>query len=201
MASPLYTSLVQTLESLRNELIVTGKEYDKYTRVDHNMALAFRIIASAHVENYVEQRCLQVARAAAQRWRQGHPSRCAKALIGWLVVTSGGKWGPMPLDESEYPRDSIVETALLSFSDAVERSHGISGPKLSIFLFRLGVRDSDIDSRLVDSLTTLASARGVAAHRPVNRAKTMTEPVVEWASIEAIRPMLEELDAKLGVLD
>ncbi len=198
MASRLFVSLVHSLEDLRGDLIATGKEYDQYTAAEHRRALAFRVLASAHLEDYAERRCKEAAEAGMQRLQRAQPTRTGRSLLAWFVVNGDGTRGAIPLDAAEYIGDARMATALDSFAASVSKSHGVSGRKLRSMVVRLGVQDHDLDDQLFDALDALANSRNVASHARVNRAKGMTEPSQEWTAVAALLPLLEALDAALS---
>ncbi len=194
MPSPLYVSLQQTLETLRGQLLVQGKEYDQYTPTEHAMALGFRVLASAHMEHYAERRCLEVATAGVARLQKKLPTRAGHALVLSYVTR---KDQLVPLDLQECPTDSRAIEALEAYRATVESSHGVSGRKLRLLVVRLGLQESALNQQLFDNLDTLAEARGAAAHIRLNRAKDMREPNAEWADITPTLPLLKDMDDAL----
>lgn len=195
MPSALFVSLTQTLHNLKSHLIVVGKDYGDYTPAEHSQALGFRVLASAHLEDYVEGRCRQIARLGVERFKRGQPSRTGRCLLTWHTVRKGY---PIPLERSEYVVDNQIDKALESYEGVVANKHGVSGIKLRELVLPLGLREADLDERLFDTLQNLAGARGAAAHVKVNRAKQMVEPEQEWDTVQVVLPFLEGLD---GVLD
>lgn len=194
MASPLFISLGHTLTALRSQLIVQGKDYNQYTPADHAMALGFRVLASAHMENYAERRCLEVASAGVARLQKHLPTRAGQALVLSHLVR---KEQLVPLGIAECPTDHRAIEALQAYRSTIEGSHGVSGRKLRQLVVRLGLQDADMDQQLFDNLDALAQARGAAAHIRVNRAKDMREPEAEWTDLAPTIPLLEALDDAL----
>jgi len=182
---------------LKANLIVTGKEYDQYTPSEHDMALAFRVLASAHLEDYAEQRCREVARAGIERLQRSQPSRAGRGVVNWFVVTGNGQRGATPLDPQDFTSAERLKEALNAYVKSVASTHGIGGRNLRHLVVRLGVYEADLDQQLFDALDALAASRGQAAHLRVRRARSMTEPEVEWKTVEGVLPLLEQLDEAL----
>jgi hypothetical protein len=195
MQSRLFVSLGASLASLRGSLIVSGKSYDAYTAADHHQALGFRVLASAHLENYVESRCIEVAKLGVARIKKGKSSRSACALITWHAVRNSRA---IPLERGEYFAYDRLDNALVAYEAAVQNKHGFTASALRSLVLPLGIKESELDSKLLDLLRGIADRRGAAAHTSVNRAKQMAQPEQEWLWIDEIMPLLQELDETLA---
>jgi hypothetical protein len=189
-----------TLATLRSTFIVTRNSYSDYTRADHDMALAFRVIASAHIEEYAEERCKEIARKGIAELQNGRRTRAGCVLLTWFLANGNGKRGDIPLGPTEVPTGPLTADALNAFLSNIESSHGVSGQKLRTMTFRIGLEQANLDERLIDTLTTLAEDRGKAAHTRVKRAKTMAEPKVEWETVDGLLALLEAFDDELNNL-
>ncbi|MGF0313599.1 HEPN domain-containing protein [Rhodococcus sp. IEGM1428] len=194
MTSPGLVSLKDSLQKLREALIAERDESLSYSRADHDRALGFRVLASAHLEDYAERRCLEAVESARAKLVRGQISRTAKCLLIWNSVRSETQ--PIPLELADFSSD--MESAVKSYEKLIKRMHGISGRNFKAILMPLGLRDPDFDSQLFDKLDELAQKRGAAAHVRVNRAKTMTEPAQEWQIFDDLLPLLEELDMQIA---
>lgn len=178
--------------------IVRGKSYDQYSTQDHMGAIAYRLMSSAAIESYVEDRCRSIARAAADRLSTGKKSAAGRGLLTWHL-TSRRPWKYQAPIHGEDVLNYVTEvpTALKAYNDHVRASHGISGSDLRNLVVILGIRDAQLDSRLVDSLDALADARNPASHGYQNRAKTMQEPETETVLVNQVLSDLQKLDADL----
>ena len=195
MPSPLFVSLQQTLNNLRRDLIVDGKEYSAYTSAEHSSALGFRVLASAHIEDYAEKRCVEIARTGILRLKRGQPTRTGQSLITWYSARN--ELHPIPLAVTEIAIDDKVDTALKTYENMASKKHGISASNLRNLVVPLGVREEDLNDQLFNLLSAAAVKRGAAAHIKVNRAKTMSEPIEEWKDVSPILKLLEQLDGRL----
>lgn len=190
--SPLFVSFTRTIDSLREHLIATGKDYNSYTAAEHSQALGFRVLASAHIEQFAEQRCLDVATASIQRVRTRRPSRAGYALLTWHCVR---KQLLIPVSSGDFTFDERFEASLEAYRRFVKGKHGIGPNTLVSLVTPLGV--GEVNQQLLDQLESLAVARGEAAHIRINRAKSMAEPNKEWLDVQETLRLLEPLDAAL----
>ncbi|GII79094.1 hypothetical protein Sru01_40760 [Sphaerisporangium rufum] len=188
--------LGQMLDELKADLIVTGKDYDKYSRQEHRMALSFRLLASAAVEQYVEDRCKAAARHGLNRLPKGQPTRTGHSLTLWYLIKRDK--GVIPLNAAEVPKAADFLNAVhAAYENTVNKTHGMDDKDLRALVIPLGLPETDIDGVLCAMLKDLSNERNKAAHRLINRAKSMTEPIEEWNKIQAILYLLKDLDAAL----
>lgn len=196
MASTHHAACTQSLAQLRTALIVERQDL-AYTRADHDKALGFRALASAHVEDYVEKLCSDVAKKGADRFLANQPTRTGRALLVWHGTRKKQRWA-IPLRSSEcIPDRSKVEAAAAAYAASVKATHGISGQDARDLVIPLGVQDADLDEQLFDRMDQLAVSRQQAVHVTVNRVKTMTEPIAEWNSVQQVMAGLLRLDDAL----
>jgi hypothetical protein len=162
------------------------------------MALAFRLLASAAIEQYVEDRCLSAAQQGIDRLLQSKPTRTGYALTVWYLLRKDrGEAVPLAVQEIPVSKDTAAK-ALTSFEATIKASHGIDGKDLKSLIMPLGLRDGEVDSVLVTALDDLSTKRNRASHRRVNRAKTMSEPVAEWNTINQVLKLLATLDDSIS---
>lgn len=194
MPSKELVACTQGLSQLRTALIVEKTDVGDYTREDHDMALGFRVLASAQVEDYVEKRCSDAARQGVDRFLTGQPTRTGRALLIWHGTRKKQRYA-IPLRDSEcVPDRDKVEASLAAYLASVKATHGISGQDARDLVIPLGVMEVDLDDQLFDRLDQLALVRQKAAHVTVNRVKTMTEPIAEWREVDAVLAGLSALD-------
>ncbi|WP_159541374.1 hypothetical protein [Aeromicrobium sp. 9AM] len=199
MSSPLFVSLEQRLSDLEKCFIVRRDDYGDYIADDHLKALAYRLLASAALENYVEARCVEIATTGCERLGKTQPTATGRALMLWH--STHDRWvsaGPFLIHENDpHLYSSRANKALEAYIKSVRRSHGVSGDDLRALVFPLGLRENQVPEVLTTSLDALAEKRNPASHTYVNRARSQTEPALEVATIEQILTPLRQLDDDL----
>lgn len=196
MSSGRLVALEQQLGNLRSYFIIEKDDYAAYTAEDHAKAVAFRLQASACIEDYVEQRCLEIARTGKDRLERSLPTATGRALIVSLIVRKSSRAVPIH-DNDVLLNVDLADRALESYEAQVKKSHGIAGRDLRTLVFPLGLRDSHVPDALIEGLDQLSKARDPASHAYVNRAKTMTEPKAEWEAVAQLLIHLRQLDTDL----
>ncbi|WP_431963254.1 hypothetical protein [Nocardia sp. bgisy134] len=196
MPSPLFISFKQQISVLKTSLIAERRDDFRYTAADHQRALGFRLLASAHLEHFLESRCAETAAIAATEHRKRRPTRASKCLLVWNAVSSQS---PIPVENSEYMSSDSIDKAIERYRNLVSKNHGINGSKLKGLLIPLGFRNGDLDkhAQLFDRLDSVADNRNPAAHTRVNRARQLVEPQEEWLVIDNLMSLLVELDEAL----
>lgn len=196
MASSLFISLEHNLRNLQDALI-TDVPALTAAKEDFTRALGFRVLASAHLEYFVEQRCSQVAQQGVDRFRLGKPTRTGRALLIWYGTRKKQRWS-IPLSVNECVADGAkLDEALKAYLDTVKNTHGMSGSDFQDLVIPLGLLDSDIDYMLVQRLTDLALKRQRAAHVALVGVKGRVAPMGEWTEVENIVADLKQVDTAL----
>lgn len=203
MPSPLLVGLEQHLGDLQGYFIMQRDDYSLYTAEDHAKALAYRLLASAALENFVEARCLEIARTGVDRLGKSQPSATGRALMIWSA-SQASRWdsaGPIYIHESDPLTNAhLANAAFEKYSKTVKKSHGIGGDDLRSLVFPLGLRESQVPEVLTVSLDDLAAKRNPASHTYVNHAKSLTEPSAEVAMISQILKPLRGVDDDLRIV-
>lgn len=198
MASPLYASLEQKIRDLKACFIVEREDLS-YDADDHRKAVAFVLLASAELEAYVEERCKKAATEAFDRLARAQPSTAGRGLVMWAIIRKSSDPHPFEVADVQLHRErfSAIRQAYVS---SATKSHGIDDKDFKALAYPLGFRPGDIPEQLFDLLKQLSEARNPAAHGPVNRAKSLTEPKEEWSRFQAIMKLLRNFDERVDEL-
>lgn len=195
MPSPLLVSLEQHLTKLEHNFIVVRSDYSQYTVDDFLKALAYRVLASAAIENFVEQRCLEIATAGCSRLASGKLTSTGRALTIWARFQNRRNPQVVYIRESDPLSDpSEPATALKVYSRYVKNSHGINADDLRALVFPLGLSEATLPVVLTSSLDALADSRNPASHAVVRNRK---EPSSDVQAVNQILTPLRQLDVDL----
>lgn len=186
------------LKTLRSCFIATGKDLRGYSSDDHLKAVAYRVLASATLESYVEELCLSAATDALNRLQKSQPSATGYSLLAWYAVNQA-KGTPLirSQHQSFWPELATVGE---KYKKLVKTNHGLNGDKFLRLTRPLGLQDRHVPDQLLNELDSLADERNPASHAPVNRAKSMRDPELECARPEQIRDLLHDVDDAVATL-
>jgi len=173
-------------------------------------ALSFRILCVAEIENYLEDRCAEIAKTALESWRtRNHFSPSLQALTVFTTI----KYESLPDYLSAKPKDQKDWENLVSPVKRIEKAvegyirfvqsnnHGIREKNLIALLIPVGLDLRVIDRTLLDRMDALGSRRGDAAHTSCAKAlKIGVDPAAEKKDIDDVISGIADLDVRLEAL-
>lgn len=206
MVSPRLLELNSQIATLRRNFLPARFSpvgiYGNPTRVSAR-TLAYRVLAHAEIEHYLEDRCLEVAQNARNHWVAGGFSR----VIGCIALFSGIAFQQPPDSINRPPKvqkdwnDLVAPNGRIeaAFSQYVyfakEKNHGIREANLASLLIPLGIDVLKIDPDLVSRLDAFGKKRGSAAHTSmVGAVKQGVDPKAEFSEVGFITQKLISLD-------
>ncbi|MEU8088568.1 HEPN domain-containing protein [Micromonospora sp. NPDC049101] len=186
MNSPRYRELSRRITELRDHFLPARFDpTGSYSERVHDRVRAFRLLAHAEVESFLEDRAVQVANSAFTSWSGGAaPKPCLLAL---LAFEEAGREAPTSLIKRPQKRApdlaGRVSRAKNQYATYVKsRNHGVKEENILRILLPLGVRESDIDHTWLLSLESWGSTRGELAHRS-KKVQSPLDPLTEWNTV------------------
>jgi hypothetical protein len=212
-ASVRYEVLVQQISTLRRHflpaLLSPTGTYHRPDRVSAN-ALGFRILSVAEIESYIEDRCIQIAKAAQDSWKT---SQTYSLPLQNITVFSPVKYDPPAPYIVPKPKDQKDWDNLLSSSKRIERAvgdyiyqveeenHGIKERNLLSMLTPVGIDLRLLDPTFINRIDALGGKRGDAAHSSCSKAlKVGVDPRAELKDVEDVLRDLLDLDGRLDII-
>lgn len=146
---------------------------------DLDKLAAFRLLAHAEFEEYLENKAKEGIEAIQTAFRGGATKVRANVPILVVAATLGKT---LRFDPAFWTTD-VTQTIKDAF-DWIADNNGIkesSFTKLSIFS---GKMPDEVDAGLAASLTSYGNSRGDVAHRSVSRVRTILAPSAEAKAVE-----------------
>lgn len=196
MASSQLIALDAHLSQLKQIFITKRDDYSLYGPEDHTKALAYVLLASAALEDYVEDRCISIANIGCDRLSKSQPTSTGRSLLTWFV-TKNSMRATMLRDTEFLVNLDLYRNALLAYTQVAKSTHGMDSKDMRKLVFPIGLRDDQLPELLLTSLDVLSDRRNPAAHTYINRGKSMREPVEESKLVEQIMTPLRVLDSDL----
>jgi len=179
-----FITLEQELTNLRENFLpcqfnLTGD----YSEREIALAVAYRVLAHAEIESYLEDRVLEIATNALQMW---NAQKKTKLTLVSLFAFSGLTLDKPP--DSLTPRqqsqnlddkvkfDNKLGKVFNSFRTAVKDNHGIREKNILLLLLPIGIDNEDIDVIWLQEMDTFGKKRGVFAHQSASKYKTEQPP-------------------------
>jgi len=194
-----YRQLVARVSQLRRHLL--PKTFDltgSYQSKHYDRAKAFRLIAHAEVESYIEDRVVQVANLAVQRWLSTQTlTACVAALLAFheskntppSSLLNPPQSGPDHLAE----RLKRAQTALNTYARVT--NNGVREQNVLKMFLSVGIDVNGIDLVWLTTLDSWARERGEFAHKA--HVQVLNDPKSELDTALDILRGLAKIDSEL----
>lgn len=197
MPSNLYVGMQQRIENLKKALLAEKDDLDADAE-DQLRAVAYRVLASATIEEFVEKRCVETAKTGIERFKKGDESSTARALVTWLVVRNTPDVVPLePGDVKAYFH--LLDEAFKAYSASASNNHGLDARDLRNLVHPVGLRSHQVPEELADRLQALADKRNPSVHTSTLKVTRRTNPGIERDQVDTIVALLERLDDELEI--
>lgn len=161
---------------------------------------AYRVLAHAEFESFVEERVLEVVNKSFDSWKTS--GKATTALIG--LVAFHEVINPLPESFADFGtkkkhRDlaTCIENAKNGYNYYVRReNHGIKIKNLIKLLVPVGLTESDFDSEWLTTTEAWATARGEVAHKTA-KVQVKPDPQHELKTVTKILDGFRKIDATL----
>ncbi|MDO8152118.1 hypothetical protein [Isoptericola sp. b408] len=197
MPSSNWVSLEGKILELSKALI--NDDADLASDEDSIRAVAFLILSSGAIEQYIEDRCRAVARSGIGRLKRSLPSASGTSLVTWGASKNGVRQVPIhPEDVAEYYDQYGV--FLDSYLKSVNDNHGINAKDFYRLVYPIGIRTDDVPAGLPDKLQSLSQERDPAVHTTPRTRRFQHPPDVKSRILEIVE-LLGDLDDVLAVAE
>lgn len=200
--------LRRNLRDLRRELLPEKfSNTGAYSQRQSTRALAFRVLAHAEVEAYLEDRVRELALAAIAAWKS---STKATPVLAALVAFVGRDLGSVPdvavpaqpTQMASWP-DKIelsqrLQNCVNTFIKSLDENHGVKEKNLLRMLLPVGVPAGKLHATLLADMNSFGAKRGEAAHGA--RVQQIVDPEQELKTVNALFAHLALIDAELDLL-
>ncbi len=193
MLSLAYRDLQKRVEELRAHFIAFTVPPDRSPEPKEiDCIAAFRLLAHAEIEWYIEERTRSSILVAGEIWRNSKV--ITRSLLNLLQIFPPIAWDikQQGLDVTDI--DSTLEMCQRKAMDAIANNHGIREASFRILASFCGCLSGDIDQTLVNTMNTYGHLRGELAHKRTDRVPQIPSPEDEYASATAIISGLEQFD-------
>ncbi|MFI9003632.1 HEPN domain-containing protein [Streptomyces sp. NPDC053541] len=172
-----------------------------YTNRVHEHARAFRVLAHAEFESFIEDRAMEVLQRAHSTWdTTGKIRPSLLSLMSHKEATYGipDKLSEVSDSSKKYPSlKGRVEASTRQYSTFIRtRNHGIKEKNLLLILLPLGVSVDEIDPTWLEVTENWATARGKVAHSSA-KMQVQIDPRIELDTVKKILGGFKEIDTIL----
>lgn len=169
--------------------------------------VAFRVLCHAEIEEYLENRVLEIAASAHSSSKNGDIALCAACFLSFSERNFG-----LPPETFQAPHEgqrkdwpervdikARVGRSITAFTKYVRtENHGIREKNLLRLLLPVGANFLTFDPLLISELDSFGQQRGAYAHKSVkNHVVSKPDPKEEYNKVKAIVGLLKDVDKEL----
>ena len=197
-SSTKFRALRARIRHLRNHFL--PKRFDPtgtYSDRQVDRARAFRLLAHAEIEWYLEEIVVDTANSAFLAWQQRR--LVTEPLIALIAYTDSGIEpvpGTIPL-AGKRDLDNRIEKCRNQFNRYVKtRNHGIREENILRLLLPVGISEYEIDTTWLSTTSSFGRERGDTAHRS-NQVYNPPDPRNEFDIVTQVVEGLSTIDERL----
>ena len=176
------------------------KQFDPtgtYSEPEIDRTIAFRLLAHAEIEWYIEEIVVETANKVFSYWQ--HDRLLTRPLVA-MVAYVGSYLGDVPTSLSS-SNVKFIDDRLKASRDwlntyAKSKNNGIKRENILSLLLPIGINESEINETWLATTNSFGSVRGQVAHTS-NRVYNALDPKSEYDTVLEILKGLFEIDNKL----
>jgi hypothetical protein len=205
-----FRTLTKELNRLKKQFIPKIKPGHFYSPRQLALTLAYRVLAHAEIEAYLEDRVWEAALNAKNNWDSQGKTCCT--LICLLAFS--GQMMELPPDTlsptkpaKKIPDEKIkinkkIDLAINSFKRIIDQNHGIKEANILSLLLPIGINPENLNIFWLATMNTFGEDRGVAVHTSATSPTTIRvlNPINELQRVEQIIQELLKVDELINDL-
>ncbi len=202
--------LTKELSRLKKQFIPKINPAGLYSDRQLALTLAYRVLAHAEIEGYLEDRVWEVALNAKKNWdTKGKTCRsliCLLAFSGQMMESPPDTLSPKKITK-QVPDEKIkiskkIDLAINSFQRVIDQNHGIKEANLLALLLPIGIDTDYLDPAWLATMNTFGEERGIVAHTSATSTTIQApDPATELGRVEQIISQeLREVDELINNL-
>lgn len=210
--SPRFKTLVRELNRLRQHLLPRKFEPTEVNYSDKKITqfIAYRVLAHAEIEAYLEDRVLEAARYAIKDWKdKGKVHRILLSLLAFCghtmelpPTTLNPKKPSKTIPEEKLKLEKKLDLASNAFTRCIKENHGLKEANILALLLPIGIDSDELDPAWLSTMNTFGEKRGVAAHMSSTSYKVAQppNPKIEFDTVNEIIEGLKNIDELINKL-
>ncbi|WP_272013237.1 hypothetical protein [Nodularia spumigena] len=205
-----FRSLSRELTRLKKQFLPKISPIGLYSERQLSRTLAYRVLAHAEIEFYLEDRAWEVTQNAKQVCDNG--GKTCLTLIS-LVAFSGQMMEipPVTLTPTTTNRNNSldkikiskkIDLAIKSFKKVIDNNHGVKEANLLALLLPIGIDSDDLDPVWLATMNTFGKERGIVVHTSATSYRTIQppDPANELNTVKQITEGLLKVDELINKL-
>ncbi|MBD2629763.1 HEPN domain-containing protein [Trichormus variabilis] len=202
--------LTRELNRLKKQLIPKPSLTGLYSNRQLTRTIAYRVLAHAEIESYLEERALEVVRNAKNIWdNTGKINLTLICLLGFSGLnmdeppeTLSPQRGSRTVKDEKIKIKKKIDLALANFNRVINENHGLKEKNLLALLLPIGLDIRDLDTSWLATMNTFGENRGEVAHKSATfySINQQINPVDEVNMVKQIIQELLRIDELMNQL-
>lgn len=204
-----FRQLRAELRRLRSHFL--PKQWDptgSYSERKLDRARAYRILAHAEIESFIENILIDIVDREFQKWRN---SKIPNYVMICLMTASAFEWqdnemesldlgaiNPPTIKKDDDSINEVMERSLNQYRTMVEKNNGIKRANLKRLLMPVGITLSELDQTWLNDMNSFGSKRGVVAHKSRLTVTVPVDPKTEKVTVDNLLQGLKDLDDRVN---
>jgi hypothetical protein len=209
-SSKRFRVLEKELRRLRKQFLPRISPTGSYSERKLALTIAYRVLAHAEIESYLEDRVWEAAIHAKNNWdNHRKPSQTLISIVvfcGQMMELPPDTLTPLKGNKKISPEkieiDEKVNIAINALQRVIKQNHGLKELNLLALLLPIGIDSNDLDPAFLATMNTFGEQRGLVAHSSAisYRATQLPDPVTELIRIQQVTSELMKLDERISNL-
>ncbi|MFM6199592.1 MAG: HEPN domain-containing protein [Dolichospermum sp.] len=204
-----FNTLEMQLDRLKDEFIPEISPTGVYSESQLSRTAAYRVLAHAEIESYLEERAWEVVQNAKTLWTKGKTTRSLICLLGFSGLTMDKppdtltpQKGSKTVKEEKIKISKKIALAVESFKRVISQNHGVKEDHILSLLLPIGIDSDDLDPAWLATMNTFGEKRGLVAHKSATSYMTIQtlDPANELNTVTQIRKELLRIDELINNL-
>jgi hypothetical protein len=179
-----FITLRTQLDRLKDEFLPEISPTGSYSESQLSRTAAYRVLAHAEIEYYLEERAWEVVQNAKTLWdKSGKNTRTLICLLGFSGLTMDKppdtltpQKGSKTVKEEKIKISKKIDLAVESFKRVISQNHGVKEDHILSLLLPIGIDSDDLDPAWLADMNTFGEKRGLVAHTSATSYMTIQTP-------------------------
>ena len=205
-----FITLEMQLDRLKDEFLPEISPTGSYSESQLSRTAAYRVLAHAEIEYYLEERAWTKVIDAKKAWETGKTTRTLICLLGFSDLTMDKPPDTLkkPSNVKQDNHDKRLEitekinSAIKSFKKIIDNNHGVKEKNILALLLPIGIDSDDLDPAWLADMNTFGEKRGLVAHTSATSYMTIQtpDPANELNTVTQIKNELLRIDELINNL-
>ncbi|MFN7852752.1 MAG: HEPN domain-containing protein [Dolichospermum sp.] len=205
-----YITLRTQLDRLKDEFLPEISPTGSYSESQLSRTAAYRVLAHAEIESYLEERAWEGVQNAKTIWdKSSKNTRTLICLLGFSGLTMDKppdtltpQKGSKTVKEEKVKISKKIDLAVESFQRVISQNHGVKEDHILSLLLPIGIDSDDLDPAWLATMNTFGEKRGLVAHKSATSYMTIQtpDPANELNTVTQIKNELLRIDELMNNL-